>query len=322
MQSKRKLGSTDLQVPAITLGGNVFGWTVSEADAFRLLDHAFDLDLTFIDTANVYSKWAPGNHGGESETIIGKWFARSGKRKDVVLTTKVGWDMGDGSKGLRANYIRRAAEDSLRRLQTDYIDLYLSHVDDPETPFEETLRTYERLIEQGKVRYIGASNYTGARLREALETSSRNNLPRYQVLQPLYNLLEREEYEADLAPVAKQYGLGVTPYYALASGFLTGKYRSEADLQGKARGAGVKKYLNQRGLAIIDALESVAREHNSNPASVALAWLIQRPTITSAIASATTQKQLDTLAEAANLKLDSASVDRLNAASDPVGTHV
>ncbi len=308
MTAKRILGNTDLEVSLIALGGNVFGWTVGEQDAFRLLDRALDAGLNFIDSADVYSKWAPGNAGGESETILGKWFARSGRRNDVILATKVGWDWGDGRKGLSANYISRSVEDSLRRLQTDHIDLYFSHIDDENTPFEETLRAYEQLIHQGKVRFIGASNHKGARLREALETSKRSNLPRYEVLQPLYNLMEREEYESDLAPVVQKYNLGVTPYFALASGFLTGKYRSESDLKGRARGTRVEKYLNERGLAVLKALDSVAQAHSSTPARVALAWLIQRPGITAPIASATSEKQLDDLVEATKLHLDDASM--------------
>lgn len=320
MFAKRILGNTQLQVPPITLGGNVFGWTVGEAESFRLLDHALELGLNFIDTADAYSKWAPGNQGGESETILGKWFARSHKRKDIILTTKVGWDLGNGRKGLRADYIRQTAEDSLRRLQTDYIDLYLSHVDDATTPFEETLHAYEQLMREGKVRFIGASNHKGNRLREALETSQRNHLPRYDVLQPLYNLLERAEYESDLAPVAEQYGLAVTPYFALASGFLTGKYRTESDLKDRARGSRVAKYLNPHGLAIVDALQAVARQHHCTPASVALAWLVQRPTITSAIASATNEEQLENLAQAAALKLDEASMEKLTRVSEPLAS--
>jgi aryl-alcohol dehydrogenase-like predicted oxidoreductase len=315
---QRRLGNTGLEVPAIMLGGNVFGWTVSEADSFRLLDIAFDAGLNFIDTADVYSRWAAGNRGGESESILGKWFARSGKRDRVILATKVGMDMGDGKLGLAPKYIQQAVEDSLRRLQTDRIDLYLSHKDDEKTPLADTLSAYERLIRQGKVRFIGASNYTGARLREALETSKKNNLPAYRVLEPLYNLVERESYEADLAPAVAEYRLGVIPYFSLAAGFLTGKYRSQADLKGKPRAAVAGKYLNARGLAVIEALESVAREYNSTPACVALAWLIARPGITAPIASATSESQLGDLVEAAQLNLDRASIEKLSTASAPV----
>ena len=313
---KRKPGNTNLEVPVIMLGGNVFGWTVSEADSFNLLDKAFDAGLNFIDTADVYSRWAPGHTGGESEIIIGKWFARSGKRDKVVIATKVGMDMGDGKAGLKPAYIRQAVEDSLRRLQTDRIDLYQSHKDDESTLLEDTLGAYARLIEQGKVRYIGASNYTGARLRQALEISKANNLPAYQTLQPHYNLVERQGYESDLAPVVAEYGIGVIPYYALASGFLSGKYRTEADLAGKARGRGAGKYLNDpRGLAVLDALDTVAQEYKSTPAAVALAWLIAQPGITAPIASATNSSQLDALIAATNLTLDTASLQKLSDAS-------
>jgi aryl-alcohol dehydrogenase-like predicted oxidoreductase len=317
----RSLGKTSLNVPVVTLGGNVFGWTVGETDAFDLLDRAFDAGLNFIDTADVYSRWVPGHIGGESETIIGKWFAWSGKRDRVILATKVGMDMGDGKKGLPAKYIAQAVEDSLRRLQTDTIDLYQSHKDDESTPLEETLGAFESLIKQGKVRFIGASNYTGARLREALETSRRNSLPSYQTMQPHYNLMEREPFETDLAPVAREYGLGVIPYFSLASGFLTGTYRTESDLQNRARAGSVRKYLTPRGLAVVDALESVAKEHNSTPARVAIAWLIERPGITSPIASATKPQHLVDLIEATRLTLDPLSMEKLSAVSAaPVAT--
>lgn len=295
------------------LGGNVFDWTVNEADSFRLLDAAFDRGLTFIDTADVYSKWIPGHVGGESETIIGKWFARSGKRDHLFIATKLGMDMGDGKQGLAPKYIAEAVEASLRRLQTDRIDLYQSHKDDEKTPLEDTLAAFDRLIKQGKVRFIGASNYTGARLREALETSKRNKLARYETLQPHYNLVERENYEADLAPVVAEYGLGVIPYFSLAGGFLTGKYRSEADMRGKARGGMVGKYMNARGFAVLDALDAVAKEYKSTPASVALAWLIAQPGITAPIASATNEKQLGDLVAAAGLKLDRTALEKLSA---------
>jgi aryl-alcohol dehydrogenase-like predicted oxidoreductase len=310
---KRKLGSTGVEVPAIMLGGNVFGWTVNEADSFRLLDAAFDKGLTFIDTADVYSKWIPGHVGGESETIIGNWFARSGKRHQVFIATKLGMDMGDGKQGLAAKYIAEAVEASLRRLQTDRIDLYQAHMDDEKTPLEETLVAFDRLVKQGKVRFIGASNYKGARLREAMETSKRNNLAKYATLQPHYNLVERENYETDLAPVVAEYGLGVIPYFALAGGFLTGKYRSERDAEGKVRGGMAGKYLNPRGLAVLAALDAVAKEYKSTPASVALAWLMAQPGIAAPIASATDEKHLEDLAAAAELKLDRVALERLSA---------
>jgi aryl-alcohol dehydrogenase-like predicted oxidoreductase len=310
---KRKLGSSGVEVPAIMLGGNVFGWTVNEADSFRLLDAAFDKGLTFIDTADVYSRWIPGHVGGESETIIGKWFARSGKRHQVFIATKLGMDMGDGKQGLAPKYIAEAVDASLRRLQTDRIDLYQAHMDDEKTPLEETLGAFDRVVKQGKVRLIGASNYKGARLREAMETSKRNNLAKYATLQPHYNLVEREDYEKDLAPVVSAYGLGVIPYFALAGGFLTGKYRSQQDAEGKVRGGMAGKYLNARGLAVLAALDAVAKEYKSTPASVALAWLMAQPGIAAPIASATNEKQLEDLAAAAELKLDGAALERLSA---------
>ncbi len=312
---KRKLGNTGIEVPTLMLGGNVFGWTVNETDSFRLLDAALDAGLNFIDTADVYSRWIPGHVGGESETILGKWFARSNTRDRVVIATKVGIDMGDGKQGLAPKYIEQAVEASLRRLQTDRIDLYQAHKDDEATPLAETLGAFDRLIQQGKVRAIGASNYTGARLREALETSRRDGLASYQTLQPNYSLVERANYESDLAPVVFEYGVGVIPYFSLAGGFLTGKYRGEADAAGKPRGGIVGKYLNARGFAVIAALEAVAGEHNSTPASVALAWLMAQPGITAPIASATSEKQLADLAAATKLKLDAASIAKLTAAS-------
>jgi aryl-alcohol dehydrogenase-like predicted oxidoreductase len=312
---KRNLGKTGLNVPVITLGGNVFAWTIQEAAAFRLLDRALEQGINFVDTANTYPRWVPGNRGGESEAIIGNWLAQGGKRDRVIVASKVGMEMGDGSKGLSAKYILQSAEESLRRLQTDYIDVYYSHADDPSVPLEETLGAHQRLIEQGKVRHIGASNYKGARLREALETSKRKGLPAYGVLQPLYNLMEREEYEKDLAPVVKEYGLGVGPYFALASGFLTGKYRSAKDLEGKARGGIVGKYLNARGLAVLEALDEAAKEYGSKPACVAIAWLIAQPVVTSAIASATSEAQLDDLLAAADLRLEAGAIEKLSAAS-------
>jgi aryl-alcohol dehydrogenase-like predicted oxidoreductase len=315
---KRKLGATGLEVPVVMLGGNVFGWTLDESASFRLLDAAFDAGLNFIDTADVYSRWIPGHAGGESETILGKWFARSGKRDKVIIATKVGMDMGDGKQGLAAKYIEQAVEDSLRRLQTDRIDLYQSHKDDEKTPLGETLGAFDKLVKQGKVRFIGASNYRGARLREALNVSRASGLAAYQTLQPHYNLVEREDYEKDLAPVVAESGIGVVPYFSLAGGFLTGKYRSESDAQGKARAGIVGKYLNARGFPVLDALDAVAKDVKSTPAAVALAWLIAQPGITAPIASATSEKHLADLVAAGELKLDTASLRRLSEASAPV----
>ena len=312
---KRKLGNSGLEVAPIAFGGNVFGWTVDEAMSFKLLDAFVGAGFSLVDTADLYSRWVPGNTGGESETIIGNWFKQSGKRDAVVLATKVGMDMGGEKKGLSRKYILRAVENSLKRLQTDRIDLYQSHTDDPETPLDETLEAYFQLIKQGKVRAIGASNYTEPRLGEALAASETNRLPRYETLQPWYNLFDREEYESGLEALCLKKGLGVITYYSLASGFLSGKYRSEHDLAKSARGGGVKKYLTRRGFRILDALDRVAAAHNSTPATVALAWLIARPSVTAPIVSATNPAQLDELLRAAALVLGNDAVDLLNTAS-------
>jgi aryl-alcohol dehydrogenase-like predicted oxidoreductase len=311
----RPLGSSGIEVSPICLGGNVFGWTIGETASFAVLDAFLNVGLNFIDTADVYSKWAPGNQGGESETIIGKWLKRTGARQRVVVATKVGMELAPDKKGLSKSYILRAAEASLTRLQTDYIDLYQSHSDDAATPLEETLEAYAELIRQGKVRAIGASNYTGPRLREALGVSQSHHLPRYQSLQPHYNLYERQGYETDLEPVAKESGIGVIPYFSLASGFLTGKYRSEADLGKSARGQGLKKYLDPRGIGILNALDEVASLHSTTAAAVALAWLMARPSIAAPIASATNPEQLQQLVAAIGLKLDVRSIELLNEAS-------
>lgn len=313
--NKRKLGGSGLEVAPLAFGGNVFGWTVDEATSLNLLDSFAGSGFNLIDTADVYSVWVPGHHGGESETIIGKWLKRSGSREKVIIATKAGMEMAPDKKGLSQAHIQRSVEDSLRRLQTDYIDLYQSHVDDPETPLEETLETYARLVEQGKVRAIGASNYGGERLSQALEVSEQKGYPTYQCLQPLHNLYDRAGYEAELEPLCQAKGLGVIPYSALASGFLTGKYRSEDDLSKSPRGRKVKSYLNERGFRILEALDQVAAKFNSTPARVSLAWLLARPSITAPIASATSLDQLDELFEATRLELDPASIDLLNKAS-------
>ncbi|AFT87514.1 aldo/keto reductase [Paraburkholderia phenoliruptrix BR3459a] len=294
-------------------GGNVFGWTADEATSFSILDAFVDAGLDFIDTADVYSAWAPGHQGGESETVIGKWFRKSGKRDRVVLATKV--SKHPQRKGLSAANIQAAVEDSLRRLQTDYIDIYFSHDDDSATPLAETLGAYQRLIEAGKVRVIGASNYSGARVEEALALARRHGLPAYQVLQPEYNLYDRAGYETDIEPVALAHQLGVVVYWSLASGFLSGKYRSKEDLAGKARAGRVEKYLNERGLRILGALDRVAARRASTPASVALAWLIARPSVTAPIASATSLRQLESLVAAVHLTLTGADIRELDDAS-------
>lgn len=311
---QRSLGNSGLQIAPLVLGGNVFGWTANETVSFQVLDAFVDRGLNCIDTADIYSTWAPGHQGGESETIIGRWLKQTGKRDRMIIATKAGMEMPAG-KGLSKDYLLRAAEASLTRLQTDVIDLYQSHTDDEATPLEETLGAYQQLLQEGKVRAIGASNYKGDRLRTALETSEAKNLPRYETLQPNYNLYDRQDYEAGLEAVCLEKKLGVIPYFSLASGFLTGKYRSEADLGKSARGQGVKKYLTERGLRILDALDSVSKELNATPAQVALAWLIARPSITAPIASATSVEQLNQIAGAVELKLSAEAIETLNQAS-------
>ncbi len=311
---KRKLGNSGLEVSPLAFGGNVFGWTADEQTSFKLLDGFVDAGLNLVDTAESYSHWVPGNKGGESETIIGKWFKKSGKRDQVVLATKAGG--GPGKKGLSKSHLLSAAEGSLQRLQTDYIDLYQSHYPDPGTPIQETLEAYAQLIKQGKVRAIGASNYTAEQLSEALKVSQELGLPRYETMQPQYNLYDRSGYEGALERVCEQNGLGVISYYSLASGFLTGKYRSEGDLTKSPRGQGVKKYLNERGLRVLKALDEVANKYHSTPARVSLAWLIARPSITAPIASSTNLDQLNDLVGATKLQLDRASIELLDQASE------
>lgn len=313
---KRNLGNSGLEVAPLAFGGNVFGWTVDEPTGFQLLDAFVSSGFNLIDTADVYPRWVPGNQGGESEEIIGKWLQRSGKRHDVIIATKVGFEMGPNKKGLSKDYILRSADDSLRRLQTDHIDLYQSHVDDPETPLVETLEAYDQLIKAGKVRAIGASNYSAARLSEALEVSKSHGLARYESLQPRYNLYDRTDYESELAPVCIREGLGVITYSSLAAGFLTGKYRSVEDLSKSARGATVRRYLYERGVRILEALDEVAAQYNSTPAHVALAWLLAHPSVTAPIASATSVAQLNDLLEATKLELDESAMGLLNQASD------
>ena len=311
---KRRLGNSELEIAPLAFGGNVFGWTANEQTSFELLDAFVAAGFNLIDTADVYSAWAQGNRGGESETIIGKWLKRSGKRENVIIATKVGMEM-QGRKGLSKSHILQSAEDSLRRLQTDYIDLYQSHRDDPDTPLEETLEAYAELIEQGKVRAIGASNYSAERLKESLLTSEQNSLPRYESLQPLYNLYDRAPFEEELEPLCLEKNVGVISYYSLASGFLSGKYRSESDLDKSPRGGGVKKYLNERGFRILGALDEVSKREKATPARVALAWLIARPAVTAPIASATSLEQLNDLIEATKLELDEGSLRLLDEAS-------
>lgn len=314
--TKRKLGNSGLEIAPLALGGNVFGWTVTDTStAFKLLDAFVGAGFNLIDTADVYPKWAPGNKGGESEAMLGKWLKRKGNRGRVLVATKVGAEMGPNQKGLSRHRIMGAVEDSLRRLQIDAIDLYQAHYDDKSTPIEETLEAFAQLVKEGKVRVIGASNFTAERLAQSLEISERRGFARYESLQPLYNLYDRAEYETKFEPSAKKHGLGVITYYSLASGFLSGKYRGEQDLAKSARGQGIKKYLSERGSRILAALDEVAKRHNSTAAGVALAWLMSRPTVTAAIASATSLDQLNQLMAAAKIELDHDSIRHLDQAS-------
>ena len=314
----RQLGRSGLHTTALAFGGNVFGWTADEATSFQLLDAFVDSGFNLVDTADVYSRWVPGHTGGESETLIGRWLRKSGKRDQVLIATKVGKPMGEegsGKTGLSRRWIRQAVHDSLARLQTDHIDLYQSHDDDTATPLEETLAAFGELIAEGKVRAIGASNFTAPRLAEALATSARLGLPRYETLQPLFNLVDRAPYEAELQPLCVEQGLGVINFFGLARGFLSGKYRSEADLNKSPRGAGIKAYLNPRGLAILAALDTTAAELNATPAQVALAWQMAQPGITAPIVSATSVAQWQELAKAAALALLPPQLARLSVAS-------
>lgn len=315
MIETRALGRSDIAIAPLVFGGNVFGWTIDAPGSFTLLDAFVDRGFNFIDTADVYSRWLPGNRGGESETILGEWFKRSGKRDKVVLATKVGMDMGDGRKGLRKKYILSEVEASLKRLQTDRIDLYQSHQDDESTPILETLEAYDQLIREGKVRVIGASNFTGARLNEAIHCASERSMPIYQTLQPEYNLYSRRQYETDLAPIVEKHGLGVITYFSLASGFLTGKYKTVEETKGANRESRVVKYFDMRGKKILKALDEVAHQVEAAQASIALAWLLAQPTITAPIASATSVKQLETLFAAIELKLTDEQIGLLTDAS-------
>ncbi len=312
---QRQLGRSGIAIAPLAFGGNVFGWTADAATSFRLLDAFVDGGFNFIDTADVYSRWHPGNRGGESESIIGDWLARGGRRDRVVIGTKVGIEMPDSGKGLSKAWITEEVENSLRRLRTDYIDLYMAHRDDPETPMAETLEAFAGLVAAGKVRAIGASNYTAARLREALDTSARLGLPRYETLQPQYSIVERDEFEGDLEALCLREQVGVISYYSLASGFLTGKYRSKADAAGRARGSRVERYLDDRGMRVLAALDAVAAQTGATVAQVALAWLIARPSVTAPIASATSLEQLRDIMRAPEVRLDADAIAAIDAAS-------
>ena len=311
----RELGRSGLKVSPLCFGGNVFGWTADEPTSFKLLDAMLATSVNFIDTADSYSTWVPGHHGGESETVIGKWLKSRGGRERVIVATKVGSDLGAGKKGLAKAYILREVEDSLRRLQTDYIDLYQTHRPDLGTPEEETLSAYEQLVREGKVRAIGTSNYSAAQLKRALDVSRERHWPRYESLQPNYNLYDRADYERELEAVCVREKIGVIPYFSLAAGFLTGKYRSDADLAQRARGQFVKKYLNERGFGILAALDEVAKEKDATAAQIAVAWLMARPSVTAPIVSATSVEQWKEIVKAVDLKLDASAIARLDAAS-------
>ena len=312
---QRNFGKSGLKVGPLALGGNVFGWTADEPTSFKLLDAFIDSGLNLVDTADSYSTWVPGHKGGESETIIGNWLKRSGKRSKVVLATKVGSAMGEGKVGLSRKYIMAEVEASISRLQTDYIDIYQSHRDDPNTPVEETLSAYADLVKQGKVLHIGCSNFTASRIEESRMASREFGYPEYVSLQPNYNLYDREDYEKNLEPTVVKHSLGVIPYFSLASGFLTGKYRSKEDAAKAARAGMLSKYFTDRGTRILAGLEKVAKDANATQAQVALAWLIARPSITAPIASATTVEQLQEIIAATDLKLSSEAVEELDRAS-------
>jgi aryl-alcohol dehydrogenase-like predicted oxidoreductase len=315
MTNKIKLGQSDLLVSKLMFGGNVFGWTLNESQSYKMLDTFAGAGFNFIDTADVYSRWVPGNSGGESEFIIGNWLKKRGKRNEVIIATKLGSGMGNHKKGLSAKYIKEEVEASLKRLKTDYIDLYQSHFDDKDTPVSETMTAFNELIKEGKVRYIGASNLSAERIKESNDFARTNNLQPYISLQPLYNLYERDRFETEYLKLAEEEGLAVIPYYSLASGFLTGKYRSSDDLDISKRGHGIKKYLNERGYKILKAMDKIAREKKVEVSQIAIAWLLHRPQITSAIASATNETQLKELIHATTLQLSEEQMQELNDAS-------
>jgi aryl-alcohol dehydrogenase-like predicted oxidoreductase len=312
---KRKLGSSDIEIAPLVFGGNVFGWTTDDNRTFELLDAFVDAGFNAVDTADVYSAWVPGNKGGESETAIGNWFKKSGKRDKIILATKVGSEMGPGKKGLSKKYILEAVESSLTRLQTDYIDLYQSHYDDPNTPIEETMEAYNELVKAGKVRIIGASNFSADRLEESVKIGLQEGFTAYQTFQPEFNLFDRQDFEENIAPFTIDNNVSVISYFSLASGFLSGKYRSKEDLKGSKRSGMVEKYLTERGFKILSALDEIAAEYNSNPATISLAWIIANPAVTAPIASATTLDQLKQLTEAATIELDEAALEKLTDAS-------
>jgi len=313
--NKIQIGTTDIKVAPFNLGGNVFGWTLDEKKSFEILDAFVDAGFDFIDTADMYSYWIDGGAGGQSETIIGKWMKARNHRDKVIIATKVGGPTGVNEVDTSRKHILETVEKSLKRLQTDYIDIYYTHYDDEKTPIEETLGAYDELIKQGKIRHIAASNISPERLRESMEISEKNNLPKYQALQPLYNLVEREGYEKNYAPLVEEFGLTVFPYYALASGFLTGKYRSKDDLAKSVRGQGVANYLNDKGLNILKALDELAEKHNAVPATISLAWLSAQPNIGGPVASATSIEQLNQILASTQIDLSQEDLELLDKAS-------
>lgn len=315
IMNRRKLGASDLEVSPLTFGGNVFGWTMDQTASFKILDSFLAAGFNFIDTADIYSSWVPGNVGGESETIIGKWLKKTGKRKDVIIATKLGTDMGNGKIGLSAKYMKQAVEASLKRLGTDYIDLYQSHIDDDATTVEETMTAFNELIKEGKIRYIGASNLSAERIKASNDFARVNSMQPYISLQPCYNLYDRQKFETEYSKLVQDKALGVIPYYSLASGFLTGKYRDDADLDKSKRGQGVKKYLNERGFKILVVMDEVGRELNVPISQIAIAWLLHKSLITAPIASATSEHQLVELLHATTLSLTKGQMSSLDLAS-------
>ena len=319
---KKNLGKTELRTAPIVFGGNVFGWTLNEQESFDMLDRILDLGIQTIDTADVYSRWVDGNEGGESERIIGRWMKARGNRDKITVITKVGADMGQGGPDNSAAYIAKAVERSLERLQVDTIDLYLTHFDDEKTPVEETMEAYDKLVSAGKVRYVGASNMSPQRLKQSIEASRENGFVQYEVFQPEYHLMARDSFETGVGPICQEEGLGVISYFSLASGFLSGKYRSQDDLQGSSRKAMVEKYLNGKGLGVLSALDKLSEKHGISQAGVALAWLINSPLISSPIASATKAHHLDSFQEALQVRLSSEDLELLNSVSGKVDTGV
>ena len=309
---KRRLGTTDLLAPPVVFGGNVFGWTLNEKVSFKMMDEVLEMGFDMIDTADSYSHWVVGNSGGESEKVLGKWMKDRGVREKIKLITKVGSNPGGDGRDVSKSYILKAAEESLERLKTDYLDLYFTHWDNENTPVEETLEAYRELIDAGKVRYIGASNLSPERLKESLKATENSDLPKYEILQPEYSLVAREKFENEYRSLCQEHGLGVISYFSLASGFLTGKYRKEEDLKGQEREGMVKSYLNEKGLKIVQALDEISRDHEVSNAAVALSWILQRPTITAPIASATKSSHLKSFRQAANLSLSEEEMNKLN----------